>query len=82
MFGGYDPKAIKEGQNLKMLRTINAKSWQVRCKAVALGGRPLIKRYRNVDLNPAVTYLYLPTSDFAAFKTEVLRRFPGVVCTG
>jgi hypothetical protein len=82
MFGGYDPKAIKEGQSLKMFQTINAKTWQVRCKTVAVGGRPFIRRNRNLDINPALTYLYLPKGDFTAFRTEVLRRFPGVACTG
>lgn len=72
-FGSYDKNAIREGNELTMLRTVAIDSWGVSLYSSTINGETVwfsdAAYDRIVYVDPQVPWLYIPPGDFADYAS-------------
>ena len=75
--GSYSPGYIKEGEQLKLIKTTSKTSWAVQGKDFKIGdktseGLPsFLSETRNIFFEPSSPFIYMPGADFVKFAREL-----------
>ena len=72
--GGWDPKGIKEGNELTMIRTLDEKHWYINAADFTINGGQLFSyKTRPIILDPDYPWIMIPKDEFYFLRLQLMK---------